>query len=228
LPPANGIYRLTVQGTVSGQMHVHSLHFRSTVAAASLLLTEPEYQQQLIDSWQSTARSLYRNLFHVGANPCEIYRVRKVCGSLPLPAGIDEAEVAPNIAGSVASLGTPGAPWLASTMTWRTAFSGRSYRGRSYFGGLGSDLYATSTIGTLRVDAMAAYGNALLAAYVTPGDVSTPYRLFIYSPTLANGKPDEVPPVAPVACQAAGGDVTTFQTRNVLATMKSRKAGSGL
>jgi hypothetical protein len=223
----NGIYRLSIEGTAYGQMHVHTLHFRSTVDPDGLAMSENAYQQGLIDSWQSLARTLYRGIFNTAVSACQLYRVRKVCGSVPLPAGIDEAEVAGSILGTISPGSAEEAPWLCNNVTWRTGFSGKSYRGRSFFGGMLVADHAGGTVSGGRITNTAAYCTALITNYVTPADVDTPYRLFVYSRTLAVGKPDADPPVAPVACQLAGGDVTTFQTRTALASMKTRKAGSG-
>jgi len=223
----NGIYRLVVQGTCAGQMHIHSLHFRSTVDPDGLAQSEADYQQGLIDSWQSVARTTYRAIFYTGDSPCQLYRVRKVCGSVPLPAGPDEAEVVGSILGTTPPGSDICAPWLANNVTWRTGFGGKSYRGRSYFGGLQESDLTQALVGGTRLTRTTAYLDALVTAYVTPADADTPYRLFVFSPTLANGKPDADPPVAPVSCQNAGGDVTRYQVRDQLASMKSRKAGHG-
>ena len=226
----NGIYRLAVIGTVAGQQHVHTLHFRSTLDPDSLSASEEQWQQELIDAWQGAPRTAYRGIFYTVHNPCEQYQVRKVCGSLPLPAGVDEAEAGGSTAGTMPGGSSITAPWLAQNVTWRTGNAGRSYRGRSYIGGLDENDITGAVVAPARVTLLATYCTALKTAFVDPGDLDTPYKLFVFSRVLAEGKPatPDKPAVPPVECQQAGADVRSFQTRTALATMKSRKAGSGV
>lgn len=216
----NGVYVLRVIGTHQGQQHIHTLHFRSTSAAVAVGATEGAFQQAVIDDWQTNARTTYRAMFFSSSSPCQTYQVRKVCGSLPLPGGIDETEVAPNIVGSRSATGEAAAPWLAGVVTLRTQYAGRSYRGRNFIGGLGEQDFNGATMESAWITAVTAYYAALTTAFITPAETSVGQKLFVFSRKLA-----ETPGVN---CQDAGADAQSYVVRNQLATMKSRKAGSGL
>lgn len=218
----NGIYKLAVLGTVAGQQHIHTMHFRSTLEPAALLQSEAAYQQALIDDWQGNLRTAYRAMFWSSDNPCQSYQVRKVCGSAPLPAGVDEAEAGGSTAGTITPSGGDQAlaPWLACVTTIRTGLAGRKYRGRNYIGGNSEANVNGATIASAYTDLLNTYFGALKTRYVDRDDLTTPYRWFVFSRLLAG--------MAGVACQDAGAAVTGFQVRNQLATMKSRKAGSGI
>lgn len=216
----NGIYRLSILGTSLGQQHVVTHHFRSTLAGNAVALSEPAFQQALIDSWQANARTEYRAVFSSSDSPCQLYQVRKVCGALPLPAGIDETESAGSIAGTASKTGEALMPWLAQNVTWRTANAGRSYRGRTYFGGLWEQDTAVATVGAGRMNSVAAYCAKLKVTYIDPLETAVDWKLFVFSRVLS---------VRPgFECHQAGADVTNYQTRDQVASMKSRKAGSGL
>lgn len=225
---ANGIYSLAVIGTVTGEMHVHTLHFRSTVDPDGLAMSEDAYMQGLIDSWQASCATSYRSCFNSAMSPVQNFRARKVCGSLPLPGGVDEAQAGGSTAGTgsgnewtMGGLGSPVSAWLATVTTLRTAYAGRSYRGRYYLGGLVQQgILIDDYVGPGRVANEGAYAAALLATYVTPADVDSPYSLFVWSRTLSALPGSQ--------CQTSGADVTTLTPRFKLATMKSRKPGSGL
>lgn len=222
----NGIYSLAVIGTVSGQRHIHTLHFRSTVGGTGLTDTEAEFMAHIVTEWQTTPQAAYRAIFGGADSPILSFAVRKVCGDTPLPAGYDVAQPA----GSQAGTGIAGdfngdkqPAWLANVVTERTNFSGRSYRGRFYLGGLYETMTAGDSLTTGRVTTTQNYCDALLAKFVTPGEVTVHAKLFTWSYKLAHPKPGD----PTYSCQNQGGDVTSFQVRTAVATMKSRKAGSG-
>jgi len=216
----NGIYRLAVIGTVNGQQHVHTLHFKSTANTTALSATEPDYQQSLIDAYQSSCRDPYRQLFHPSSSPCQTYQVRKVCGSLPLPAGVDEGETAGNSTGTGAPIGDMMAPWLAQVVTLRTGFIGRRYRGRNFIGGLFEQDVVGATIQTGRMSNAGTYYTALVTAFAPTSESTTAYRWFVFSRTLSLE--------AGTACQDAGANVQSYTVRDQMASMKSRKLGSGI
>jgi hypothetical protein len=221
---ANGIYKLAVIGTVQGQQHIHTLHFRSTLEPDGLTDTETVWMTELVTTWQGAPAAAYRALMGSTELPVRQFQVRKVCGTSPLPAGVDISQPA----GSQAGTGVAGefqglslAPWLSTVTTVRTGFAGRRYRGRSYIGGLEETMVTGATVSADRVSRLTSYFNALLAAFVTPDEVSTKAKWFVYSRTIAEEEPT-------TPCQNTGGDVVGFQVRDQLASMKSRKAGSGL
>jgi hypothetical protein len=217
---ANGIYKLAVIGTVQGQQHVHTLHFRSTTDPDGLARAEDDWQSNLINLWQGAPMTAYRAIFYTADSPVQQYQVRKVCGSLPLPAGVDEAEAAGSILGTRTGGTQPLAPWLAQVVTIRSALAGRRYRGRNFLGGLDENDVGGAVISVGRTNLVDAYYNALVAAFITPLEVDVEARLFVYS-RVQSGVPG-------TQCQNAGSDARGYQSRTALATMKSRKAGSGI
>lgn len=216
---ANAIYKLAVIGTVLSQRHVHTLHFRSTLAGSSVGFSEDAWMQDLIDQWQSSCRTAYRAIFGTGDQPCQLYQARKVCGALPLPAGIDEAEAAGSTAGTASKTGDPLPSWLANVTTERTALAGRRFRGRFFLGGLWEQDVNFNDMTTARIAPTQAYADALAAAFVTPLETAVNGKLFVFSVVQSK--------VPGIQCQNAGADVKTFQVRVPVASMKSRKAGHG-
>jgi len=212
-----------VIGTVNGQQHVHTLHFRSTLAGNAVGMDEPTFMNDIITTWKTGPMVSYRAMFKDTFNPVQQFQVRKVCGSVPLPAGVDLAQTAGQTAGTGAGLpfvDDPLAPWLAQVVTERTALAGRRNRGRFYLGGLQEGQVTGATILQPRVDLVQNYASALLAAFVTPLDTAKNQALFVFSRTQSL--------VVGTACQDCGANVTSLQVRAELATMKSRKAGSGI
>jgi len=208
---ANDTSKLAVIGTVSGQQHIHTLHFRHVTPA----LTEAD----LIAAWQAAARTTYRAFFRTADNPCEQYQARHVCGTVPLRAGSDVSETAGSIAGTRSEATEAMAPWLATVVTLRTPFAGRTRRGRFFLGGLAEGGIVGALVSSGVTALVQDYVDDLMTAFVTSGG-TTGFLLVVYSRVLA-AVPD-------TECQDSSTPVSTMQVRNVLASMKSRKAGSGI
>src|SRR5918992_1239699 len=83
--PINDTYELAVIGTVNGQQHIHTLHFRSTDGS--------QEADGLADDWQTGMSALHRALFQTSDLPVELVRANKVCGSTPLPGPHEVAVV---------------------------------------------------------------------------------------------------------------------------------------
>lgn len=210
--PLNDTAQLSVIGTVHGQQHIHTLHFRNQDGTATT--------QGLIDGWQANARTAYRALFHTADSPCELYRAQVVCGSLPLPAASEEAEAAPNIVGSGTKGATERAPaWLAALVSVRTASAGKSYRGRFFIGGIYEGDFVADNLTAATIAGMTAYTNALIAAYVTPTTGTNGWRWVVHSRKLSA--------VPGSQCQNTSSLVTGVLVRAAVASMKSRKPGRG-
>lgn len=224
MPAANGIYKIAVIGTVAGQRHIHTLHFRSTLAGSAVGMAEDVYLADLLSTWQTGCRTAYRAVFSTSHAPVQQYQIRKVCGGVPLPAGSDVAESAGNQGGTIntgaVGGGEEAAPWLASVVTERTALAGRRYRGRFFLGGLYEGFIQGADVVSTRVSTVQAYADALVATFVTPLETTVNGKLFVFSRTQSL--------VPGTQCQQAGADVRSLQPRTTLATMKSRKAGSGI
>jgi hypothetical protein len=207
----NDTAQLAVKGTVAGQMHVHTLHFRNQSGAAT--------GQGLIDGWQSGVRTEYRAIFAAADSPCQQYSARIVCAALPLPVPTEETEVAPNIVGSIAAPVGRMPPWIARVVSVRTALAGKSRRGRFFLGGVWEDQQDLGTLVAGDIARVQAYVDALTAAFITPATGTNGWRLAVHSPTLAA--------VPGTQCQDSSTLVTGFIVRDQLGSMKSRKAGSG-
>src|SRR5215212_10337938 len=129
--PINDVYQLTVKGTVWDQDHLHTLHFRDRTGAAA--------SSAIVTVWQATSRTAYRGCFCT-ADACAVtYTVRQVCGTPPFVATAEATEPLATQFGTLAIPGDRMPSWLARVISWRTAFSGKSYRGRSFLGGLFDD-----------------------------------------------------------------------------------------
>jgi len=156
-------------------------------------------------------------MFGTADSPCQLYRAQQVCGSIPLRAPAEEAEVSPNIVGALTLTTQQLAPWLASCLSWRTAFAGRSRRGRNYFGGMSEEMVNGSLIDSSQTTRIAAYRDAVLDAF-GPSGANPNYRLVVHSRKLADTGVD---------CTVSSTPITSGLVRDQLASMKSRKAGHG-
>lgn len=206
----NDTAQLAVIGTVGGVRHIHTLHFRHLDPA----LTE----QNVIDAWQAQARTAYRDLFHPSDLPIERYVCAQVCGSVPLRAPVEEVEVDPNRAGTLASTGQLLPTFNAAVVSVRTALAGRSRRGRFFLGGLREDYVAGNVLDPNYLSRVQTYINALLAAFGPSGSVGSE-RLVVHSRKLASSPT--------VACQDSSTLVQGMIARANPGTMRSRKLGSG-
>jgi hypothetical protein len=209
----NDVSELAVIGTVVGQQHVHTLHFKHVGAPA-----DPE--GTLIAEWEAACEASYRALFTDEDSPTLTYKAKQVCGTIPLRAPAEAAQVTILGTRPVNSQAQPAL--MAELVSERTAFAGRSYRGRFFLGGLREEDSQGNNLVTVALSRYAltgAYMTALLAAFGGAG-TSTNFNLFVYSRKLA---------AAPgVQCQNTGAIVTGFVHPTLVSTMRSRRPGSGL
>lgn len=206
----NDTAQLTVKGTVAGQTHVHTLHFR--------LMDPVLAEQDLINLWQANCRTEYRTLFVNVDEPCQTYRAAQVCGSIPLRAPVEEEEVAPNRVGVNAPSGDRLPSWLAAVSSVKTALAGRSRRGRYFIGGLYEVQAAGNDISTAHQAGVQAYGTKLIATFGAGGTEAGKFRLVVHSRTLA---------VPGVLCENSSTLVQAITAKLPMGSMKSRKPGSG-
>lgn len=202
--------QLTVRGVVAGQTHIHTLHFWHKQISLS--------DQGVIDEWQAGARLAYRNLFSSSDQPCQLYIARRVCGSLPLPAPVEEAEVAPNIVGTSGVTGERVPSWLAVVHSERTALAGRSRRGRFYIGGLWEAWVVGNDLDSAVLTTHRTYDSTLLSLF-GPAGTSANFQLVVYSAKLAS--------VPGTPCSSSSTAVGSILTNAPLGSMKSRKPGRG-
>lgn len=206
----NDTFFLTVQGMLSGQIYIHTLHFREILAPPAL-----NPAQSLIDKWQSVAQPAW-----LGAHPAPytLQRVtaQKICGALPLPARVEEGV---NLPGT-RSTGISGpllAPWLAVAVNEATGLAGRSRHGRFFMSGGGEndvDGEAISTGAGTWFAGITAYVAALTTAFVagTPAD----WQLVVHSRKLA-----EVPGTQ---CNSSSEPVVALAVGTRLTSQRSRRA----
>lgn len=204
------VVQLSVEGSVQGQQHVHTLHFKYLSVGAN--------EQGLIDAWQSACRTAYRTVFSTVDSPCQLYVARQVCGASPLREATEEAEVSPNIAGATTVSGDYAPSWLASVHVLRSGLAGRRYRGRFFLGGLSEAEINGNSITGNRAGYGPAYATALLGAFGPAGTVATDYRLCVYSRKLRS---------TGATCTECGNAVNTVQNRTAIGSMRSRRPGSG-
>lgn len=206
----NDTIQLVVRGTVAGQTHLHTLHFRC--------LDVTPVEQALINDYQANARVAYATCFSTADLPVQLFIARQVCGSVPLRAPVEEAEIPANQAGAQAVAGERLPSWLAACTSLRTAFAGKSRRGRFYLGGLFEAWTVGNDLTAARMAMDQFYLDALMGRY-GPSGTSNQFRLVIYSQKLAS--------VPGTACQDSSTVVTSGIVNSAVATMKSRKPGSG-
>jgi hypothetical protein len=206
-----------MKGIVSGQVHVHTLNFRLMNAGIN--------EQLLAEDWNTNLGAIYRDIFVAVDSPLQLVTAAHICGSVPLRAS---AEVTPGA--SVGTRPNGGAfqkqpSWLAAQWSVRTALSGRSRRGRNYFGGIhegdtiGNDLVINGANQDTVWEKLVAYRAALLARYGDGGAQAPAARLVVHSHKLSL--------VSGQQCQDSSTLVTGIILRAPVATMKSRKPGSG-
>lgn len=206
----NDTSQLAIKGTVGGQDHVHTLHFRAVDALAN--------EQGLIDAWQANARAAYRAIFKNTDTPVDVITAAHVCGAVPLRALAQEVEVAPNRAGSEGNDSSQPLPTFnAAVVSVRTAYSGKSRRGRFYIGGLSEANTDGNVLGSLQAR-IQAYVTALMANF-SGANAAGGWSLVVHSRKLAA--------VPGTQCQDSSALVTAMIVRNEVGTMRSRKAGHG-
>lgn len=208
----NDTLMLSVRGTVGGQQHIHTLHFRAGTTTAA-----PE--TDLITAWMGAPFAAYRALFRTTFNPALLIRASQVCGSLPLRS---PAEVAPATAAQVGTRGLAGddmPSFLAALVSIKTTLAGRTRIGRFFIGGLNELDCSGNALQTGLITVLQAYVDALKAAFVTPG--APEFRLVVHSRKLASQEP-------PLDCLVSSAPVTNLIVSTAPTTMRSRKMGHGL
>lgn len=206
----NDTYFLTVQGTLAGQIYIHTLHFREILAPPGL-----NPSQSLIDRWQTTSQAPWLAA-HTAAYTLTRITAQRICGSLPLPARVEEGV---GVVGTRSSgtLGDALAPWLSIAVNESTGLAGRSRHGRFFMsGGHEADVQGEtlSTGPTTWLGTVTTYVNGLVTSYVTgpPAD----WQLVVHSRLLAQGPS--------TGCTYSSEPVTSLGVNARLTTQRSRRA----
>lgn len=211
LAAVNDTVLFTVRGLVTGQRHLHTLHFRALAPLAD--------EQNVIDFWQADCRATYRALFGDTQSPCIEYKVQQICGTVPLRAPIAENEVAPNIVGATGAYVNPTPSFVASLTSVKTALAGRTRQGRYFIGGLDESQVSANTLVNSIPAALVAYSDALLGAFGPGGTHAGVWALVVHSKKLAS--------VPGTDCQDSSTIVTGMVVSPNPTTMRSRKLGHG-
>jgi hypothetical protein len=221
----NDTLMLSVTGQVNGTQHVHTLHFRQMAAG--------DAATALVQDWKTNLITTYRAAFRLLELPVLTVKAVYVCGSVPLPAGYEEAQAAGSQAGTTDFAGTPEPSYMAALIRVKTAVSGRRYQGRFFIGGLGKNDTAGNAITSNLINRVQPYLTALAARYIASGFPDL--RLVVHSRYLAqphdsyvdrNG--NTVPAYTPGECQTISTPATQLILSTAPTTMRSRKLGHGL
>lgn len=207
--PTGDVWQVQVRGRVVTQDHVHTLHFRDITGLAA--------PTAIVTVWQASCRTAFRNLFESDDLPVQDYVITQVCGSLPFAASAAATEPGATQGGTRTSSSDLVPSWLARVISWRTAFSGRRYRGRSYLGGMHESWLSFNTLSAGDITLMDAYANTILTAFGPTGS-SSDWRAVVYSQRARD---------LGATCIAAGSQITGFLSRTQVGSMKSRKLGHG-
>ena len=207
----NDTYELAIRGTYHGQTIINTHHFREYAPWVG----PPGPEQTLIDNWQTTLQTAWLNMFN-GNYVLSMLTAKKVCGSLPLPIGVEESVGLPG--NRIGPAGSQLPAWVALVVNERTSLRGRSYRGRFFIAGVqdedvtGDDFVTTAG----QLYALAGTYNTALLGLAGPSGSSPTWRLVVHSRKLA-----ETPGIQ---CQQCSTEVTQLNRSLQPATMKSRKA----
>lgn len=206
----NDTYFLTVQGTLLGQIYVHTLHFREILAPAGV-----NPAQSLIDRWQAVGQATWLGMH--GSN-YSLTRVtaQRICGSPPLPARVEEG-VGLSGSRSTGTSGDPLAPWLSIAVNEATGLAGRSRHGRFFVSGGYEGDVANETLtpgASFWLQLLTAYVTALNTGFVVgpPAD----WQLVVHSRKLAA--------VPGTQCNQSSEPVISLGVNARLTTQRSRRA----
>lgn len=206
----NDTYELRVQGTAGGQEHIHTLHMRQSAAAVG--------SAELITQWTTGCHLAYRNLFGISDPVTTLLAGQAVCGTQPLPAPV---EVVPAVGvqnGTRTGDANRSPAFIAGLVAVRTAFAGRSRRGRFFLGGLRDEDYNLDNMSSTWIALAVAYADAVTAAFITA--VGANFYLVVHSRTLAD--------IVGTACQDSSTLATSLVVSPFTTTMRSRKKGHGV
>jgi len=138
-------------------------------------LSEVQGAVDAIRDFYTTAQSLFPNTCQIviGTSVVEITAVPQVIWG-PTPR---------TVAGGGGTAAQPAQ--LANVVSWRTAYAGRSFRGRTYLGPLGSSALTNNVISTGVNTAVTNATNALVAASVA----ASGWDLVVWSEKLQSSNP---------------------------------------
>jgi hypothetical protein len=207
----NETFELAVQGTVVGQRHIHTLHFRSLSLEAD--------EANLAADWQTNLRTSFRACFFAADKPVELLKVRKVCGTLPLPSVYELVEAGATQAGTRTAGSVQSPALIAALVKEKGVFAGRKRSGRFFMSGSNIGDINLHDFQPAYIAIIQSYATALAARYISSGSAS-PWRLVTHSRALAAEQP-------PLDCEDSSTLVQALIVSTRVTTMRSRKLGHG-
>jgi len=123
---------------------------------------------------------------------------------------------------------------VAAIIKWRTPQAGKSHRGRSYVGPIGSNWHVNGALHATGVTTISAFGSAMIARYAVGGTKATDWVLTIYSRPYNSGeyqyatrKTGTLTVVTPPDYAGNSTNVTAFQLDPNLRIQRRRELGVG-
>jgi hypothetical protein len=237
----NTIVELVLIGLAGSQQIINVHAFEASAAHEALNPSDAAIDtsaQALRDDWITNCITTYRaihgpawSLTTVGSQVVErptlvSHRLgRQDRTNAPMPA-----------AGTGSSLGGDLPYSDAVVLRWRSLVASRHARGRTYFGGLGSEARSLGpplVVSAAEIAAMNAYGAAMLARY-RPGGAYPDWNLTIYSRPYDNPHGDYAKRVGGALVVVSKPDytgnsnfITSYQPDTVLRVQRRREVGVG-
>jgi len=206
----NDTFFFSAQGTLQGQIYIHTLNFRELVGPVG---ANPA--QHLIDKWQSTCQTPWLGAHGAGYTLTRV-TAQKICGTPPLPARVEEGVGAVGTRTS-SFLVEPLAPWLAVCINESTGLAGKSRHGRFFMSGGGESDISGETLspaGSQWLSTIQAYCTALKTQFID--GPPTDWQLVVHSRKLA-AQPG-------TQCQVSSEPVVSLGINARLTTQRSRRA----
>lgn len=198
------VYELAINGMCLSNQIVNTFGFVQKSTTAGFL------GAGLITDWNTNMKAPWLAMID-GQYYIDVYRVTDV-----VPAIAARAELYLTAA-NVGTAGVATAPnTVAAVLSWSTARSGRSYRGRTYVAPVPGTYHSRNTVVTAGITAYNAFISAFLARY-GPAGSSTDFQAAIIS-RVQNG----VELTQPVATPITAGTL-----RLTLGTQRRRRLGVG-
>lgn len=208
--PTDDVVQLSVIGQALAQQHIHTLHFRFRTGSAA--------DGDLAADWFAGCGTAYRGIFQIADHVIQRIVVRQVCGTGSLRAAYEDTISAANGQGTRTNYTQSMPPWVATVTSERTAIAGKRYQGRFFLGGMSEADQDGGNVDPAHVARVEAYTATLFPLFVNPNS-NVDYTLVVWSEKLRS--------LPGSSCLSSSTSVSNFLTRTALATMKSRKVGSG-
>ncbi len=207
----NDTFKLSVVGRLQNQDYVHTLHFREI--APAIPPTDTQWMNDLIDDWQANCRAAWLGI-QGGTYALVRERVDKVCGALPLPAPVEQADAGVGTRPGTPLLETPS--WFACKVKESGESAGRRSQGRFFTWVPEEGDFVVNTLQPTYLASVAAY-TTTLARFLSGGLAAGVRRLVVYSRKAASAIP-------PPQCQNSSTLVASYTVDTLLTTQRSRRA----